>query len=151
MSTKKLYIVLVWIVLSFIYFFHILKFKKINKEPWKSINHFPCDTPPNSLMDSTTNPKLKTLEGKRDGTRSLTRNTSRVAGHARAPGWDKDEWQTSQLFTRTFTNQTTSWLVHSWNTFGARMNNEQTWTHKIHHSLRLGGSHHLPPYSILCS
>jgi hypothetical protein len=39
--------------------------------------------------------------------------------------------------------------MRSWNTFGARMNHEQTWTHKTHHDLDLGGSHHLPPYSIL--
>jgi hypothetical protein len=39
-----------------------------------------------------------------------------------------------QLFTQTCTNQTTSWLVHSWNTFGARMNHKQTWTHKTHHN-----------------
>ncbi len=25
-----------------------------------------------------------------------------------------------------------------------------TWTHLTHHGLNLGGSHHLPPYSILC-
>jgi len=43
-----------------------------------------------------------------------------------------------QLFTRTYTNQTTSWLVHNWNTFGAQMNHEQTRTHKTHHSPDLG-------------
>ncbi len=51
---------------------------------------------------------------------------------------DYDEWQADQLFTWTCTNQTTSWLMHSWNTFGARMNHKQTRTHKIHHSLDLG-------------
>jgi hypothetical protein len=30
-------------------------------------------------------------------------------------------------------NQTTSWLVHNLNIFGARMNHMQTWTHKTHH------------------
>jgi hypothetical protein len=28
--------------------------------------------------------------------------------------------------------------VHSWSTFGARTNHEQTWTHKTHHSPNLG-------------
>ncbi len=35
-------------------------------------------------------------------------------------------------------NQTTSWLVHSWNTFGARMSHGQTRTHKTHHNPDLG-------------
>jgi hypothetical protein len=36
--------------------------------------------------------------------------------------------------TRTYT----SWLVHSWSTFGVRMNHEQTQTHKTHHNPDLG-------------
>jgi len=36
------------------------------------------DAPPNSLMDSTTSPKVKTLEGKIIGARSLACNTSGV-------------------------------------------------------------------------
>jgi hypothetical protein len=43
-----------------------------------------------------------------------------------------------QLLTRTCTNQTTSWLVHNLNIFGARKNHEQTWTHKTHHNTDLG-------------
>jgi hypothetical protein len=43
-----------------------------------------------------------------------------------------------QLLTQTYTNQTTSWLMHSLNTFGARMSHELTWIHKIHHNLDLG-------------
>ncbi len=35
--------------------------------------------------------------------------------------------------------------------FGARMNYGQTRTHKTHHSPDFGGSHHLPPYNILCA
>ncbi len=45
------------------------------------------DAPPNSLMDSTTNPKVKTMEGEGIGTCSLARNTLKVEGHARALGW----------------------------------------------------------------
>jgi hypothetical protein len=33
---------------------------------------------------------------------------------------------------------TTSWLMHSWSTFGAQTNHEQTHTHKTHHGLDLG-------------
>jgi len=38
-------------------------------------------------MDSTTNPKVKIVEGKRVGAHSLAHNTSGVEGHARAPRW----------------------------------------------------------------
>jgi hypothetical protein len=62
-----------------------------------------------------------------------------------------DKQQVSQLFTWTCTNQTTSWLVHNWNTFGTWTNHGQTWIHKTHHDLDLGGSHHLPLYNILCA
>ncbi len=43
-----------------------------------------------------------------------------------------------QLFTRTYTNQKTSWLVQNQTTFGAWTNHGQTRTHKIHHGLDLG-------------
>jgi hypothetical protein len=43
-----------------------------------------------------------------------------------------------QLFTRTCTNQITSWLVHNLSTFGAKMNHGQIWTHKTHHGPDLG-------------
>jgi hypothetical protein len=46
-----------------------------------------------------------------------------------------------QLLTRTCTNQTTSWLMHNLDTFGARTSHRQTWIHKIHHVL----------YNILCA
>jgi hypothetical protein len=54
--------------------------------------------------------------------------------------WDGDweEWQASQLLTRTYTNQTTSCLVHSCSTFGAQTSHGQTRTHKIHHGMDLG-------------
>jgi hypothetical protein len=68
----------------------------------------------------------------------LAFNTSRVKGCVKVPGWDYDEWQVNQLFTKTCTNQTTSWLMHNWNTFGARTSHEQTQIHKIHHGPDLG-------------
>jgi hypothetical protein len=51
---------------------------------------------------------------------------------------DYDEWQASQLFTQTYTNQITSWLVRNWNTFGVETNHEHTRTHKTHHGPDLG-------------
>ncbi len=42
------------------------------------------------------------------------------------------------LFMQTCTNQTISWLVRNYNTFGARTNHGQTRTHKIHHGPDLG-------------
>jgi hypothetical protein len=49
-----------------------------------------------------------------------------------------DEWQVSQLFTRTNINQATSWLMCSWSTFVAQMNHGHTQIHKTHHDLNLG-------------
>jgi hypothetical protein len=44
----------------------------------------------------------------------------------------------------------TRWLVHSWSTFGARTSHGQLgFTRLI--MTRTWGSHHLPPYSILCA
>jgi len=50
---------------------------------------------------------------------------------------DYNIWQVGQLFTRTCTNQTTNWLMCGWSTFGAWLNHEHTWIHKIHHDLDL--------------
>jgi hypothetical protein len=58
---------------------------------------------------------------------------------------DKDEWQVCQLFILICSNQTISWLLHSWNIFDARMNHEHTWmnhghtqNHKTQHGVDLG-------------
>ncbi len=40
--------------------------------------------------------------------------------------------------TRIYKNQTTRWLVHSLNTFGAKTSHGQLKIHKIHHGLNLG-------------
>jgi hypothetical protein len=49
-----------------------------------------------------------------------------------------------QLLTQTYTNQTTSWLMHSLSTFGARTSHRQTQTHKTQHGLNLGESTTFP-------
>jgi hypothetical protein len=50
-------------------------------------NESKVDAPPNPLMDSTANPKVKTTKGKGVAARFLARNTLRVEGHAGALGW----------------------------------------------------------------
>jgi hypothetical protein len=46
------------------------------------------DTPPNSLMDSTASPKVKTTKVEGIGAHSLARSTLGVKGCTGAPGWD---------------------------------------------------------------
>jgi hypothetical protein len=50
------------------------------------LNYKLIDTPPNPLKDSNASPKVKTIE-KGFGVYSLTCNTSRVEGRAKAQGW----------------------------------------------------------------
>jgi hypothetical protein len=53
---------------------------------------------------------------------------------------DYDKWLLGQLVTQACANQTTSWLVDSYNIFGAWTNHEHTHIHKPHHGLDLGGA-----------
>jgi hypothetical protein len=46
-----------------------------------------CDAPSHSLKDSNASLKLKIMEKEGIGVRSVTRNSSGVEGHARAPWW----------------------------------------------------------------
>jgi hypothetical protein len=64
--------------------------KVAHKFPYAFITWLPklIDTPSSSLMDSTTSPKLKTMEGERVGARSLARSTLGVEGRVGASGWD---------------------------------------------------------------
>jgi hypothetical protein len=89
-------------------------------------------------MDSTSSPKMKIMKEKGIGACSLARSTSGVEGHAGAPRSGLGRLTSNQLLTRTFTNQTTSWLIRNSNIFGAQTNHEQIWTHKTHHGLDLG-------------
>jgi hypothetical protein len=58
--------------------------------PWlkqaKEIRIRVIEAPPNSLIDSTASPKVKTVKGKRIRVCSLTRGTLGVKGHAGALG-----------------------------------------------------------------
>jgi hypothetical protein len=46
------------------------------------------DAAPSSLMDSTTSPKVKTMEGEGVGAHSLAYSISGVEVRAGTPGWD---------------------------------------------------------------
>jgi len=61
----------------------MMKKKIVTMEDKKMI-----DTPPSSLMDSITSPKVETMKGKIVGVRSLIHNTLGVKRCARAPKWD---------------------------------------------------------------
>jgi hypothetical protein len=60
-----------------------IKKKTLNKTYIAQLTH-----PPSSLMDLTTNPKLKTTEGERVGACFVAHNTSKVEGHVGVSGWD---------------------------------------------------------------
>ncbi len=108
------------------------------------------DAPPSSLMDSISNPKVMTRKGEGVGARSLVHNTLGVEGCVGAPRWGLGI-STSKSITHTYLHKPNNkLLVHSWNTFGAWTNHEQTRIHKNHHGPNLGGSHHLPLYNIFC-
>jgi hypothetical protein len=100
-------------------------------------------------MDSIANPNVKTSKGERIGARYLVRNISRVEGHVGALGWGLGRLTNDSILTRTYINQTTSWLVRSSNTLVHRR------TMAKHRLIRLttvqiwGGSHHHPLYNIL--
>jgi hypothetical protein len=51
------------------------------------VDDIDINAPPSSLMESTVNPKVKTMEGERVGARSLACSTLGVEGHAGAMGW----------------------------------------------------------------
>ncbi len=73
-----------------------------------------------------------------------------VEGRVEAPGWDQEEGQALVTYSNLHqTNQQVGQFTFQ-STFGARTSHGQPWTHKIHHNPDSGGSHHLPPYSILC-
>jgi len=90
------------------------------------------------VIDSNVSLRWKQRKSKELGTRSLTCNTLGVEGHAGTLGWDYEEWQALNHSHGPAQNQTTSWLMHSWNTFSVRTNHGQTRTHKTHHGPDLG-------------
>jgi hypothetical protein len=53
----------------------------------KFFTHMGYDAPPDSLMDSIANPKVKTMKGEEIGVCSLACNTLGVEGHVNVLGW----------------------------------------------------------------
>jgi len=56
--------------------------------PHTNYAHRIDDTPPSSLMNATSSPKVKTTEGEGVKARSLVCSTSRVEGHVGTSGWN---------------------------------------------------------------
>jgi hypothetical protein len=82
--------------------------------------------------------KMNIMKEWKVGVHSLVCNISRVEGH---DGVSKKGLKRMISKSITHTNlhkPNTSWLVHSWSTFGARTSHGQTRTHKTHHNLNLG-------------
>jgi hypothetical protein len=81
------------------------------------------DTPPISLMDSTTSPKVKTVEGEVEAC-SLICNISRVERHVEVLRWGLGRL-ISKSNTYTNLHKPNNKLVAcNWSTFGARTNHE---------------------------
>jgi hypothetical protein len=68
-------------------------------------------------VDSTTSPKVKTTEreGEEVGARSLARSILGIEGRAGAPRWGLRRLTRNSITHMDLQNQTTSWLVSSWN------------------------------------
>jgi len=110
-------------------------------------NHY--DTPPHSLKDSNANPKVKTVE-KGVGICSLARNILGVEVRAQTPRWGLGRMTSESIIHMDLHSPNnklvSAWLEHFWCTYEPRAyTNSQNspWP-------ELWGSHHLPPYSILC-
>jgi hypothetical protein len=90
--------------------------------------------------------------GKREGVEahSLTRNSRRVEGRAGAPGLGLGRVTSLIHLLEPASKPTAKWLVHIPKHLGARTSPGNM--DSLDSSRPgLGGSHHLPPYSILCA
>ncbi len=107
------------------------------------------DAPPNSLMDPTMSPKMKTAGGEGVEARSLVHDISGVEGCARALGWGLGRL-TNNLIIHTNLYKPNNKLVNAWLEHLWCMDEPQADT-DTQDSPRpgLGGSHHIPLYSIL--
>jgi hypothetical protein len=83
---------------------------------------------------------MKTVEKSKVGAHFLARSTWGVGGGRGAcwsSGMGLGRMTNTYSLTQTCTKPT-SWLVHYWSTFGARMNHNQIQIHKTHHGSDLG-------------
>jgi hypothetical protein len=118
---------------------------------YNGCNGWEYDTPPSSLMNSIVNPKVKITKGEGVGVCSLARSTSKVEGRVGALGCGLGKL-TSNSITHMDLHKPNHKLVSAqlepfWCIDEPRANTNSQ------NSLRpkLGGSHHLPPYNILCA
>jgi len=70
-------------------------------------------------------------------------------GHAESSGIRLGRGTSYLVIRSCIQNQPTSWLELILHTLGVGTSHGQPWTHLTHHDPNSGGSHHLPPYSIL--
>jgi hypothetical protein len=106
------------------------------------------DTPPHSFRNSNASPKVETLD-KGVGVHSQAHNTSRVEGRAGAPGWGLKRVTSKSIIHMNLQKPNNklinAWLEHFWCT-------DKPWAYTDSQNSsrpKLGGNHHLPPYSIL--
>jgi hypothetical protein len=76
------------------------------------------------LMDSIVNPKVKIMEREWVGVCSLACNILKIEGHVGVSGLELRKLTSKSIIHTNQTNQTKSWLVRSYNTFGAQMSHE---------------------------
>jgi hypothetical protein len=107
------------------------------------------DVPPHSLKGSNVSPKVKTTKEKGVGARSLTRNTLGVERCARALRCRLGQ-VTSGSIIHTNLHKPNNKLVNVWLEHFWCMDKPRSYTNSQDSSRPgLGGSHHLPSYSIL--
>jgi hypothetical protein len=96
----------------------------------------PRDALPSSLINSNMNLKWKQRKRKELG-HAHWFATLWGKGACWSSGMGLGRSTSTYSLTRTCTNQTTSWLVHNWSTFGAKTSHGQTQIHNTHHGLDL--------------
>jgi hypothetical protein len=96
-----------------------------------------CDAPPNFLMDSTSSPK-----GENNG---RIRSCGMFLDSQHFGG--RKACQSSKMEVKKSDKQVNAELEHFWCTYESRANTDSQDSPRP----KLGGSHYLPPYSILCA
>jgi len=108
------------------------------------------DTPPSSL-DSIANPKVKITERKGVRACSLVRSTSGATRRAGILGWGVGTLTNTSIIHKNLDKPNNklvnAYLGHFWCTNEPRVNTNS----RDSPQPRFGGSHHLPPYSIICA
>jgi len=91
---------------------------------------------PKLSVNSNVSLKVKTTKGM--GIHSLACNTLGGRGVCWSSEMGTRTNDKRVNYSHNQTNQTTNWLMHNWNTFGAWTSHEHTQIHKTHHGSNLG-------------